>query len=142
LVKHFGGHVIAGPPAHPVQHIETAQLHAGLRSFFLIAGNWTLDDDQAMALLGQPSRETYAKWKLGEFGTIAQPFDLATRLSMILGIFKGLEGLYHRPELADCWVRKPNLAFGGERALQRMMGGQITDLAAVRTYLDCVRGGW
>ena len=51
-----------------------------------------------------------------------------------------LETLYQRPELADSWVRKPNDAFGGQSALERMLAGQMADLAAVRDYLDGVRG--
>ena len=129
-------------PARTPQRIEAKQVHAGLRAFFAIAENWKLEVDQAMTLLGQPSRSTFYKWKKGQFGTIAHPLDLASRLSYILGIFSALEILYQRPELADRWVSQPNLAFGGESALQRMMGGQIPDLAAVRDYLDSARGGW
>ena len=32
--------------------------------------------------------------------------------------------------------------FGGQTALQRMLAGDVTDLAAVRAYLDAERGGW
>ena len=68
--------------------------------------------------------------------------DLAARLSYILGIFKALEIIYQRPDHADRWVTTPNQAFGGQSALQRMLAGDITDLAAVSDYLDHVRGGW
>ncbi len=129
-------------PARIPPRIDAKQVHAGLRAFFAIADNWKLEVDQAMTLLGQPSRSTFYKWKKGQFGTIAHSLDLASRLSYVLGIFSALEILYQRPELADRWVSQPNLAFGGESALQRMMGGQIPDLAAVRDYLDSARGGW
>jgi Protein of unknown function (DUF2384) len=64
------------------------------------------------------------------------------RISYVLGIFKALEIVYRQAEDADRWVRQPNLAFGGQSALERMLAGQITDLAAVRDYLESVRGGW
>lgn len=114
---------------------------AGLRAYFAIAAKWELSNDEAMVLLGRPGRTTFYSWKKGEVGQVAHSLDLASRLSYILGIFKALEYLYQRPELADGWVRKPNNAFGGQSALERMLGGQVTDLAAIRDYLDSVRGG-
>ena len=72
----------------------------------------------------------------------AHSFDLASRISYVLGIFKSLEILYQRPELADQWIRRPNAAFGGQSAMDRMRAGHVVDLAAVRDYLDSVRGGW
>ncbi len=117
-------------------------LQAGLRAFFRIADTWALSPDEAMALLGQPGKTTFYNWKKGHVGQVAHGHDLATRISYVLGIFKALEILYQRPEMADEWVRRPNAAFGGQSALQRMSAGQIVDLAAVRDYLDSVRGGW
>lgn len=115
---------------------------AGVRAFFAIADRWRLTQDEAMALLGRPSRSTFYNWKKGDVGQVAHSFDLISRISYVLGIFKALEILYQRPELADAWVRKPNAAFGGQSALVRMTAGQMVDLAAVRDYLDSVRGGW
>jgi hypothetical protein len=113
---------------------------AGMRAFFAIADKWRLTADEAMALLGHPGRSTFYNWKKGNVAR-TRDLDLATRLSYVLGIFKALEILYRRPELADAWVRRPNQAFGGQSALERMCAGQIVDLAAVRDYLDSVRGG-
>jgi Protein of unknown function (DUF2384) len=114
----------------------------GMRAFFSIAEKWELSPEEAMALLGHPGRSTYYGWKNGDVASVARSFDLASRISYVLGIFKALQFLYQRPELADEWVRKPNLAFGGQSALERMSAGQMVDLAAVRDYLDSVRGGW
>lgn len=115
---------------------------AGLRAFFKIGEKWGLKYEHQSVLLGQPPRSTFYQWKKGEIKGGAHIVDLSARLSYVLGIFKALEILYSRPDLADRWVSEPNLAFGGQSALERMMGGQITDLAAVRDYLDSVRGGW
>lgn len=122
--------------------IDADSVAAGLRAFFAIADRWGLTTDEAIALLGHPSRATYFNWKRGDVGQVAHSFDLASRLSYILGIFKALEILYQRPELADRWIREPNQAFGGQSAIERMRAGHMVDLAAVRTYLDSVRGGW
>jgi hypothetical protein len=118
------------------------QIAAGLRAFFAIAEKWRLDEAQALALLGQPKRATFYNWKKGDVGRAADSLDLAARLSYVLGIFKSLEILHRNGDTADRWVTTPNQAFGGTSAMDRMMGGQIVDLAAVRDYLDSVRGGW
>ncbi len=126
----------------PQRGIDADSIAAGLRAFFAIADRWGLTTDEAIALLGHPSRATYFNWKKGDVRHVAHSFDLASRLSYVLGIFKALEILYERPELADRWIRQPNQAFGGQSAIERMRAGHMVDLAAVRTYLDSVRGGW
>jgi len=122
------------------RHHNTVQV--GLRTFFAIAEKWRLTPDEAMTLLGKPGKGTYYNWKNGQVGQITHSHDLQSRISYVLGIFKALEILYQRPDMADAWVRRPNKAFGGQSALDRMLGGQMVDLAAVRDYLDSVRGGW
>lgn len=124
--------------SHPPVTRET--LAAGLRAFFRIVEGWGLGAGQAQVLLGRPSRATYFNWKRGQVATV--PYDVVRRVSYILGIFKALEMLYPTPDNADAWIRLPNRAFGGQSPLDRMMGGDITDLAAVRAYLDAARGGW
>jgi hypothetical protein len=119
---------------------QANSLAAGLRAFFAIADRWGLSNEQAMILLGRPGRTTFYAWKKGDVGQI-NDLDLASRISYVLGIFKALEMLYQRPDMADQWVRKPNAAFGGQSSLDRMLGGQIVDLAVVRDYLDSVTGG-
>jgi hypothetical protein len=91
---------------------------AGLRAFFSIANDWTLSADEQIVLL--------------------------ERLSLILGIYKALQILLPQPEAADGWIKRANTAppFGGRRALDRMLAGNVSDLVAVRQYLDAMRGGW
>lgn len=133
--------VVKFPQARP-DKTKPNIVAAGLRAFFRISDQWGLKNEQAIALLGYPAKQTFYNWKKGKIDRINNSYDLAARLSYIVGIFKALEILYNQPDLADRWVAQPNLAFGGQSALDRMMGGQITDLAAVRDYLDSVRGGW
>lgn len=116
---------------------------AGLRAFFNIARDWALTTDEQMVLLGAPGRSTYFKWKSAP-ETADLKRDTLERLSYLLGIYKALQVLLPATAAADTWIKKPNDAplFAGQSALDRMLGGNVADLIAVREYLDARRGGW
>jgi hypothetical protein len=127
------------------RHVETAAAAPGrdavaLRAFFRLVALWGLTIEQARVLLGQPSRATLYNWKAGRVRSL--PHDTLRRISYLLGIHKALQILYSDPALADLWVQRPNAAFGGQSALERMLAGDVTDLATVRAHLDAARGGW
>jgi uncharacterized protein (DUF2384 family) len=89
-----------------------------------------------MAMLGIRSRTTYYAWrKLPN-----KPLRLETleRMSYVFGIYKALQILFPSSTAADQWVHKPNSAkiFGGKAAVDLMRSGRISDLAAIREYLD------
>jgi hypothetical protein len=111
-----------------------------LRGFFRIMEVWGADNGQARAILGQPAERTFYKWRAGEVGTV--PLDVVRRIGYVSGIWKALQILYADHAQADGWVRRPNRYFGGQTPLERMSAGDITDLAAVRQYLDAARGPW
>jgi hypothetical protein len=113
---------------------------AALRAFFRLVDLWDLTIEQARLLLGRPSRSTLYNWKAGKVRSV--PHDTLRRISYLLGIYKALQILYRDPELADSWIRRPNAAFGGQSALERMLAGDVADLAVVRAHLDAARGGW
>ena len=116
---------------------------AGLRAFFTIARDWDLSADEQIVLLGSPGRSTFFKWKQDP-ASARLGRDTLERLSLLLGIYKALQILLPQPASADTWIKRPNSAppFGGRRALDRMLAGNISDLVAVRQYLDAMRGGW
>ena len=116
---------------------------AGLRAFFNIARDWDLSAEEQIVLLGSPGRSTYFKWKAAP-ETARLGRDTLERLSLLLGIYKALQILLPQASAADTWIKRPNSAppFGGRRALDRMLAGNISDLVAVRQYLDAMRGGW
>jgi hypothetical protein len=116
---------------------------AGLRAFFKIAHDWSLNTDEQIVLLGEPGRSTFFKWKQ-EPQSARLNRDTLERLSLILGIYKALQILLPRPEAADTWIKRPNSAppFNGHAAIERMLAGNVSDLVAVRQYLDAMRGGW
>ena len=137
---------MAGPGSQPKSRRsvpvteDPKAIAAGFRAVFRMFDTWELGTDERMTLLGRPSRSTFYKWKSGEVGSVS--YDTVRRLSYLLGIYKALQILYQDRALADGWIKHPNLAFAGKSALDRMMGGDVADLAAVRGYLDAVRGGW
>ena len=113
-----------------------------LRAFFNLTGHWALNDRQSRILLGSPAARTYARWKAGQVEPSRISRDTRERLSMLMGIHKNLRYMFPDPSRGYSWLRKPNQAFGGEPALNRLLAGSIPDLAAVRAYLDSERGGW
>jgi len=125
-------------PHNPRITVEEAQ--AAARAVVNLFARWELMEEEACQILGGLSLRTYARWKKGEIGRIDR--DLATRLSLLLGIHKGLRYLFHDPEQAYGWVKKPNAMFGGQRALDVLLEGSIFALQRVRAFLDAERGGW
>ena len=128
----------SAPPRIPAERLAAA----GLRAFARIAEAWELTVDEQRMLLGQPPRSTFFAWrKHPDKATLSR--DTLERLSNLLGIYKSLQILLPDAAAADAWVRQPNRAapFGGRSALQRMLGGNVSDLNTVRRYLDGVRGG-
>jgi hypothetical protein len=132
------------PLRRPVTEPSLTEMSAaGLRAFFKIARDWDLSAEEQIVLLGSPGRSTFFKWK-AEPQTARLGRDTLERLSLLLGIYKALQILLPQPAAADGWIKRPNSAapFGGRRALDRMLAGNISDLVAVRQYLDAMRGGW
>ncbi len=111
-----------------------------LRAVLTLFDRWQLTVAQGRTLLGDPSERTYQRWRNGEVATL--PRDTVFRLGTLLGIHKALRYMFAQPERGYTWIHTPNEAFGGHSALDRMLQGAPTNLAAVRTYLDAERGGW
>lgn len=111
-----------------------------LRAFFEIAERWQLRIADQRRLLGEPPESTFYKWKRQRDAVLSR--DVLERISYLLGIYKSLQILFPDPARADAWVRRPNDAalFGGRSALERMLGGNVSDLYVVREYLDAQRG--
>lgn len=120
--------------------ITAAEAEAMARAALRLFERWQVSDVEAREILGGLAARTYARWKTGSLGRIDR--DLATRLSLLMGIHKGLRFLFSDPERGYAWVKKPNLAFGGRTPVEIMAQGDIFSLARVRSYLDAERGGW
>lgn len=130
-------HTEAAPTAPQItEHEAAAMARAVIRLFT----HWELSDAQARNILGGLSTRTYARWKSGAPGRIDR--DLATRLSLLMGIHKGLRYLFTDPTRGYQWIKKPNRAFGNRRPVDIMDDGDIFALARIRSLLDAERGGW
>ena len=127
--------------ANPDIPLITAQeAEAMARAVIRLFGKWNVSDAEAREILGGLAARTYARWKTGEPGRIDR--DLATRLSLLMGIHKGLRYLFSDPERGYAWVKKPNRAFDGRTPVEIMVQGDIFSLVRVRSWLDAERGGW
>ncbi len=111
-----------------------------MRTFLNIATAWSIPVVQQQALLGYPAASTYHKHKAGQIGTLS--FDMLTRISLLIGIYKALHILYPDDALADRWPALPNSnpLFGGRTPLTLMMETGIDGLYQVRRLLDGRRG--
>jgi len=112
-----------------------------MRTFLNIARAWNLTVEEQRGLLGWPAASTYHKYKSGDVGMVS--FDMLTRISLVLGIYKALHILYE-DSLADRWVKLPNAhpLMGGRPALSLMVDGGVDGLYRMRRLLDARRGGW
>ncbi|MBA3812838.1 MAG: DUF2384 domain-containing protein [Caulobacteraceae bacterium] len=102
---------------------------------------WRLTSAEACALLGDVSERTWFRMKKGAWsGALSQ--DTLTRVSALVGIFKGLRLVFSEP-LSDEWVRAPNTGplYGGRRPLDAMVEGGIPKMLEVRRHIDALRGG-
>ncbi|WP_328768761.1 MbcA/ParS/Xre antitoxin family protein [Devosia sediminis] len=120
--------------------LTEAEAAAMARAVIRLFEHWQVSDAEARQILGGLAARTFARWKAGETGRIDR--DLATRLSLLMGIHKGLRYLFTEPERGYSWVKKPNADLGGRTPVDLMSEGSIFALARMRHYLDAERGGW
>ncbi len=113
-----------------------------LPAIFAIFSRWGLTGAQQMTLLGISNEKSLYNWKKHPEKTRLTK-DLLERASYILGIYKALQILLPDPAIADQWLfmSNDNFLFHGTRPIDRMLAGQVTDLAVVRQFLDAQRGG-
>jgi uncharacterized protein (DUF2384 family) len=108
--------------------------------FFGIMRVWNVERMQMRRILGSPPMRTFYAWKAGQARRV--PADTLRRIGYVAGIYKALQILYSEPAQADRWMHQPNRHFGDQSPLERMAAGDVTDLAAVRLYLDAARAPW
>jgi hypothetical protein len=113
---------------------------SAIKAFFNIATKWSLRDEDARALLGGISNGQFYEMKKKTDRTLDT--DTLTRISYLVGIFKGLNILYS-PRLADAWMQRPNTnrIFGGGTPLAYVISGGMPALQTLRRLIDARRGG-
>jgi hypothetical protein len=110
---------------------------AGIRS---LAEAWRLTGDEAAALLGV-SASTWDRIRGRTWiSTLSQ--DQLTRVSALIGIFKGLHLLF-ADGMADRWPRLHNAGplFQNQSPIESMKDGGIPVMIEVRRHVDALRGG-
>ena len=112
-----------------------------LPAIFAIFRQWRLTGAQQRSLLGLSNEKTFYNWK-GQPEKAKLTPDLLERASYILGIYKSLQILLPDQALADQWLATPNdnPLFNGSAPLDRLLAGQMIELAVVRNFLDAERG--
>jgi uncharacterized protein (DUF2384 family) len=110
-----------------------------LKAFHRVADHWGLERKDRATLLAASAR-SIARWER-DASSARLHRDQLERISYILGIFAGLHAILGDSPFADEWVRGPNLDFGGRSPLDRMLMGNVGDLACVRAYVDGWRSG-
>jgi hypothetical protein len=108
--------------------------------FFRIMELWQASNAAMRRILGSPPERTFYEWKSGRVRRM--PDDTLRRIGYVAGIYKALQILYADPSQADGWAQQANRFFGGQTPLERMAAGDVTDLAAVRAYVDAARTPW
>lgn len=114
---------------------------AAVEGFVRLTAIWRLTSSQAAFLLGEGSDRTWFRMKSGKWnGVLSQ--DALTRISALVGMYKGLHLLFSDP-FADEWVRRPNTEtpFHGLSPLEHMIRGGIPAMLETRGYIDALRGG-
>jgi Protein of unknown function (DUF2384) len=113
---------------------------SAIKGLLRIATHWKLRDEDTRVLLGGISSGSF--YGLKHRGTKILDEDRLTRISLLIGIYKGLNILYGQ-KLADAWMALPNAnpMFGGDSPLNYARKGGIPALLRVRQLLDARRGG-
>jgi hypothetical protein len=111
-----------------------------LKAFSRLAEAWTLTNSEAAALIGV-SESTWDRMKRGRRAEILSQ-DQFTRVSAMVGIFKGLHLLFV-DDMADRWPRLANKGplFENSSPIETMIEGGIPQMLEIRRHIDAVRGG-
>jgi hypothetical protein len=111
-----------------------------IRAMKRVAEHWGLKGQEASALLGV-SPSTWDRMNTGKWDSSLSQ-DQLTRVSAIVGVFKGLHLLF-ADGMADRWVRLRNKGplFENHSPIEVMIEGGIPMMLDVRRHVDALRGG-
>lgn len=110
-----------------------------LKAVQRLANKWKLTGNEAAALLGV-SPSTWDRVVQGKVKKLTQ--DQMTRVSALVGIFKGLHLLFVN-DMADRWpsLRNRGPLFNNQSPVELMIDGGIPAMLDVRRHVDALRGG-
>ena len=118
---------------------------SALDGMIRLAELWRLSAEETCLLLGDMSERSWFRLKKQDGRadrTLRLSQDMLTRISVLVGIFKGLRLLFSEP-LADDWIRLPNRGplFGGRSPLVVAIERGIPGMLDIRNHVDALRGG-
>lgn len=119
---------------------------AAIDGMVRLAPLWRLSTEETCLLLGDMSERSWFRLKKQDTSRTERPpclsQDMLTRISVLVGIFKGLRLLFSEP-LADEWIKLPNRGalFGGRTPLDLGIERGIPGLLDIRAHVDALRGG-
>lgn len=126
------------------KHQDEKVGRAALMAFFAISEKWHMTPEQQLKILGDIPRSTYYNWrgKVEKKNNVVLSKDTLERISYIMGIYKALNILLPSEDSANKWIHRKNSAplFNNQTALDKMLAGNVVDLADVRRFLDAYRG--
>lgn len=128
------------PVVRPLGEQDRDKIGVLLKAVTRLVDAWNLTNEEAAALL-DVSPATWGRMKSGKYkGEIDR--DKITRISLLVGIFKGLRLLFNGP-LTYGWVKMPNRGglFRGKTPCEVMINGGIVAMYRVRQHIDALRGG-
>jgi hypothetical protein len=110
-----------------------------IKAFLSLAKAWGLSNAESAGLIGV-SASSFDRVKRGYRPPLSQ--DQLTRISALVGIYKGLHLLF-ADSTADEWIRRANRGalFDRRTPIEAMTEGGIPSMLEVRRYIDAVRGG-
>lgn len=134
--------------SHGVERLQTFALEAdrerlkatALTAIRKLSGEWKLTRDETARLLTL-SPSTWDRILIQpEKASLNQ--DQMTRISALIGIFKGLHLLF-ADDMANRWPRLKNEGpvFSDHTPIEIMMEGGIPVMLEVRRHIDALRGG-
>jgi hypothetical protein len=114
----------------------------GFRAFLAAADFLDLSVGERTRLLGDLPPATYHRYVAK--GAPGLTRDTLERVSLVLGIVKGLRLIFAEDTAGLRWLRAPNTdaPFDGRSPADFMLQGSVAHLHTVRRYLDAWRESW
>lgn len=106
-----------------------------LRTFFRLAQEWSLSEQEQAILLGDPGAAALALWRRDDVDLVST--EVLMRISLLLGIYRALHTLFRDQSQANAWMGRTHVAgqFKGASALAHMLREGLPGIRRVHSYL-------
>jgi uncharacterized protein (DUF2384 family) len=145
MAKKFSGRpqrqaISVFPQTFAEEHDRSRLSPTAINAMKRVAEHWKLRGQEVSALLGV-STSTWDRIAAGRWDK-ALSQDQLTRVSAVVGVFKGLHLLF-ADEMADRWARLRNRGplFENRSPIDAMIEGGIPMMLDIRRHVDALRGG-